>query len=186
LEQLVWEIADLIVYNKVPEVYDQNSNFGLDFREVTQICALENKVVIDAGAGTGRATFEAARFAQTVFAVEPISRLRQFIRDKIKQRQVSNIFVTDGFLHQIPLPDQFADVLITSHAIGWQLEAELHEIERVVKPGGSVVHLTGFAVAEENPVHATITAAPWHYSVSEYRERSGLKIKYWKKFFLVT
>ena len=118
-DALVWTIADLLVYNKCPEVYDSLAFHKWGFAEVTSVVALNEKVVIDAGSGTGRVALEAAHTARHVFAVEPVGRLRQFIRSKAAAAGLKNLFVLDGFLDAIPLPDAFADVLITSHALGW-------------------------------------------------------------------
>jgi ubiquinone/menaquinone biosynthesis C-methylase UbiE len=181
-DRLVWEIAEMIIYNKHPDIYDQRADFCWNFDEVTSIVPLENKIVIDAGAGTGKVAFETVKTAHQVFAVEPNSSLRQFMKNKASQIGTTNLYVIDGFLHEIPLPDGFVDVLLTSHAIGWQLEKELREIERVVKKEGFVVHLTGYpADAGDNPVHATLLSKEWHYHCSNYLEKEGLKRKYWKQ-----
>ena len=132
---VVWTIADMIVYNKCPELYDGLGFHGWDFAEVTSITPLDGKVVVDVGAGTGRVALEAATTAHTVFAVEPVARLRQFIREKTANQGRRNVHVLDGLGHAIPLPDGFADVVITSHALGWSLEEELAEFERVAMPG---------------------------------------------------
>ncbi len=44
------------------------------------IAPVEKKILIDAGAGTGRVAFAAAQAAHLVFAVGPVASLRQFIR----------------------------------------------------------------------------------------------------------
>ena len=82
VDRVLWTIGDLLVYQKCPEAYDQQAFHGWDFAEVTDIAPLEGQVVIDAGSGTGRVALEAATLAQTVMAVEPVTRLRQFIRTK--------------------------------------------------------------------------------------------------------
>jgi len=181
-DKLVWTIADLLVYNKCPESYDALEFHNWDFHEVTTITPLYDKVVIDGGAGTGRVALEAAQFARQVFAVEPVSRLRQFIRDKASKAGLSNLFVIDGFLHSIPLPDEFADVLITSHALAWRLEDELREFERVTKKGGFIIHCPGTAeVAAEEYQHSRLISSDWQYEFSRYREPDGWKRKYWKQ-----
>lgn len=181
-EKLVWTIDDLLVYNKCPEAYDALEFHNWDFREVTTITPLDQEIVIDGGAGTGRVALEAARIARQVFAVEPVTRLRQFIRDKASRASLANLFVMDGFLHAIPLPDGFADVLITSHALGWQLENELKEFERAVKKGGFIIHCPGTAEkpAEESQ-HGRLVSSDWGYEFSRYRESDGWKRKYWKR-----
>jgi ubiquinone/menaquinone biosynthesis C-methylase UbiE len=181
-DKLVWTITDLLIYNKYPEAYDALDFHNWDFNEVTMIASLDHKVVIDGGAGTGRVTLEAARTARQVFAIEPVTRLRQFLREKASKAGLSNVFVIDGFLHTIPLPNEFADVLITSHALGWQLEDELKEFERVTKKGGFVIHCPG---TEETPAeeykHSRLVSSDWQYKFSRYMESDGLKRKYWKQ-----
>lgn len=179
-ENLVWTIADILVYNKCPEAYDSQAFHNWDFSEVTTVTSLEDKVVIDGGAGTGRVALEAAQTAHQVFAVEPVARLRRFIRDKTAEVGLYNVFVIDGFLHTIPLPDGFADVLITSHALGWRLEEELKEFERVVRNGGYIIHCPGTAEGEEKQ-HSRLVSSEWRYEFSRYKEVDGWKRKYWKQ-----
>lgn len=181
-DELVWTIADLLVYNKCPEVYDALEFHNWDFGEITAITDLEDRRVVDAGAGTGRVALETAHHAGEVYAIEPVSRLRQFIQDKAAEARLHNVFVLDGFLHAIPLPDDFANVLITSHALGWRLEDELREFERVVKPGGYVIHCPGTAESQsEEEQHRRLISTEWGYEFARYREADGWKRKYWKR-----
>jgi len=182
VDRLVWTIADLLVYNKCPEAYDSQAFHNWDFREVTSITPLHGRIVVDGGSGTGRVALEAARTALHVFAVEPVAGLRQFIRDKAADLGLYNVFVVDGFLHAIPLPDEFADVLITSHALGWRLKDELREFERVVKKGGFVIHCPGTAEkSSEEEQHSYLISPACCYEFSRYREADGWKRKYWKQ-----
>jgi hypothetical protein len=181
-DRLVWEIADQFIYVKRPDAYDERASTRWDFDEVTSITPLENKIVIDAGAGTGQVAFAAARTARLIFAVEPVSSLRQFIREKAARIGATNLYAIDGFLHAIPLPDGFTDVLVTSNAIGWRLEDELQEIERVVKRGGYAIHLfTSPGDAKDTPLHTRLTSSEWRYTCSRYEEQDNWKIKYWKQ-----
>lgn len=180
-DTVVWTIADLLVYNKCPEIYDAQPFHGWDFAEITSIVNLTSKVVIDGGSGTGRVALEAAETAATVFAVEPVSRLREFIRAKAREKGLSNLYVVDGFVDRLPFPDSFADVVITSHALGWRLSEELCEFERVVRRSGVIIHCPGTAVGAEDDQHAAMIAAPWSYEFSEYDEADGRKRKYWKR-----
>lgn len=184
-DAVAWTIADLLVYNKCPELYDRLPFHGWDFGEVTSIAPLDEKEVVDVGAGTGRVALEAAAMANTVVAVEPVGRLREFMRDKAVRSGLDNVRVVEGFCHSIPLPDSSADVVITSHALGWRLEDELREFERVAKPGGYVIHCPGTA---ENPhdkseveQHERLISPRWGYEFARYRPTDGWKRKYWKR-----
>ena len=179
-ETVVWTIADLLVYNKCPEVYDRLPFHSWDFAEITSITPLSDKVVVDVGAGTGRVALEAATMADTVIAVEPVGRLRQFIRDKAICSGLTNVHVVEGFCHSIPLPDASADVVITSHALGWRLEDELREFERVAAPGGYVIHCPGTDKSEIEQ-HQRLVSSEWGYQFARYRPSVGWKRKYWKQ-----
>ncbi len=179
-DEVVWTIADLLVYNKCPEVYDELPFHGWDFSEVTSIVSLNGKTVIDGGSGTGRVALEVARHASLVFAVEPVARLREFVRSKARQMGLRNVFVVDGFLEALPFPDRFADVVITSHALGWRLQAELAEFERVARRPGTIIHCPGTMVGREEEDHRVLVGPPWSYEFAAYRETDGLKRKYWK------
>ena len=184
-DMVVWTIADLLVYNKCPDLYDRLPFHGWDFAEVTSITPLDEKVVVDVGAGTGRVALEAATMADSVVAVEPVGRLREFIRDEAARSGLRNVRVVEGFCHSFPLPDGLADVVITSHALGWRLEDELREFERVAAPDGYVIHCPGTA---ENPhdrseveQHERLISPEWGYEFARFRESDGWKRKYWKQ-----
>ena len=144
---VAWELADWIAYQRAPEAYDDGARIEFELAAITDLIALAGKVLIDAGAGTGRVALAAAPVARIVYAVEPVASLRRYLRTK--GIGFDNLFVLDGFLHAIPLPDRSADVLVTCQAIGWQLDQELREIERILKPGGKALHLFGSADATE-------------------------------------
>jgi len=180
-DKLLWEVADLIIYNKHPEVYDNKIDFTWDISEIISIQLLQEKVVADVGAGSGMLAFLLAKHAKTVYAIEPITSFRNFIREKADKEKFSNIYVMDGFLDSIPIPDNSIDLLFTSNAIGWNLEKELQEIERVVKPNGQAIHLMRAGDNEtENPFHKRLISSDWNYNCREYQGTGRLKVKYSK------
>ncbi len=179
--ELLWEIADLIVYNKYPAIYDDRVEFNWDIKEIIPENSLEGKVVADVGAGSGMLAFLLAQYVKTVYAIEPIPGFREFIRAKAMKEKYGNIYVMEGFLDLIPLPENSLDILFTSNAIGWNPEKELHEIERVVKPGGKAVHI--MRVNEDvtdNPIHNTLISSEWKYDFYQYKSTTGQRMKYIK------
>jgi methylase of polypeptide subunit release factors len=157
-ESVVWEVADWILYERAPEYYDETSHIPFDARAVAEVASLHDAVVVDAGAGTGRVTFAVAGAARHVFAVEPVAALRRFIREKAARQGLRNVYVVDGFLDQVPLPDSSADVLVTCNAIGWQIDRELAEVARVVRRGGTAVHLLFGTDAGDTPSGPVVSA----------------------------
>lgn len=180
-QEVLWEIADLVVYNKFPELYDAKVDFRWDIKEIISEYKLKDKTVADVGAGSGMLAFLLAKFAKTVFAIEPISSFRAYIRAKALKEKCRNLFTIDGYLDSIPLPDNSIDILFTSNAIGWNIKDELQEIERVVKPAGQVIHLMRTLKNElENPVHERLISSDWEYDCIKQEDKTGLKIKYVK------
>ena len=179
-QEALWEIADLIIYNKYPELIDTRSRIHWDMGEILSITSLEDKTVADVGAGSGRIAFQMAPFAHTVFAVEPLPSFRSFMKNKVAKLEVHNLFVMDGTLDSIPLPEGSLDMLITSNAIGWSLNEELREIERVVKPGGTAIHLLSAGLQQENPYHQKLTSPPWNYQFIRNTTEQRIKIRYHK------
>ena len=89
----------------------------------------------------------------------------------------------DGFLDSIPFPDESVDILMTSQAIGWNLEVELKEIERVVKPNGCAIHLFKNPDADseaEKKFHDFLISSDWRYECAKYQDSTGWKLKYYK------
>lgn len=179
---LLWEIADWIVYQRAPHLYDERSDFDPGLGAITDVVALGGKVVLDVGAGTGQMAFAASRTARHLFAVEPVAALRRYMREKADQLRIDNLFVVDGTLDAVPFPSAWVDVLLTRQAIGWNLAGELREIERVLKPDGTAVHLVGtpHPAPPDDDLHEQLVADGYHPGT--YREGSTLKRKYWKRF----
>ena len=179
-QDLLWEIGDLLIYDTAPELLDALPTNDWDFGIVTDLVDLDGKTVIDAGAGSGKVAFGAVSRARHVFAVEPVTRLREFMRDKAKASGITNLFVLDGTLDAIPLPTDTADVLLTRNAIGWHLEEELVEIERVVRAGGVALHLgLPHPPSLDDPRHGRLTEAG--YAVVTYAEGQGQRTSYRKE-----
>jgi hypothetical protein len=176
-DEAVWEIADLIVYNKYPNKYDENVEFNWSIDEIVEKEVLKGKVVADVGAGSGMLAFLLANYAKTVYAIEPISSFRTFMKQKAIKNNCTNLYTIDGFLDSIPFPDNTFDILFTSNAIGWNIKKELQEIERIVKPNGQAVHVMRInEKVSENPVHEILISDKWNYKFNE----NGMRLKYYK------
>lgn len=149
-----------------PELYDRRVAIAWDPGVVTSKVDLRDARVIDAGAGTGRVALSLAPLAREVHAVEPVAALRRYLRAAAADRGLNNVYVQDGFLHKVPLPPDAADVLVTCHSIGWDLPAELREIERLVRTGGVAMHVFDAAMADPGPLGEALLAAGYDYELS--------------------
>lgn len=179
-QDLLWEIGDLLAYVTAPEAYDALPTNDWDAEVVSDLVDLDGKTVIDAGAGSGKVAFGATSRDRHVYAVEPVARLREFMRDKASSSGITNLFVLDGTLDAIPLPTDTADVLLTCRAIGWRLEEELIEIERVVRAGGVALHLgLPHPPSGDDPRHRRLVEAG--YAVVAYTEGQEQRTSYRKE-----
>ncbi|MCP4024636.1 MAG: class I SAM-dependent methyltransferase [Desulfobacteraceae bacterium] len=181
-DKIVWEIAELLIYHRDPKFYEKRAAIDLDLKELTEEVNFDNRIVVDVGAGTGRIAFQAAPLSRWVFAVEPVTSFRRFMRERIRNERIKNVYVIDGLLSDIPLPDKFVDVLTTCQAFGWSLLDELQEIERVMRPGGIAIHFSGIPIDENGTIHPVITSDKWGYKCQQLSNQGALHCKYVRRF----
>jgi len=171
------KFVDLLVYALNPEVYDAQPFLNWDSDELTRLADFKGKTVIDVGSGTGRQAFIAAAEADVVFAVEPVTNLRNYIRHKAASRGVSNLFAVDGLITSIPFPDGFADVTMGGHVFGDELQAEWAELKRVTRYGGMVILCPGNDDVD-NETHRFLLKQGCQWERFE-EPCDGWKRKYW-------
>ena len=140
LNQIDWAVV--YVY---PELMEQNCPYiyAWDKARLFELCDFTGRLVLDVGAGTGRLTFAAAEQARHVYASEPVDRLREFMREKLRREDVSNVTVLDGMCDCLPYEDSTFDVVMSGHVVGDDYDRELAELERITKPGGWVLDCPG-------------------------------------------
>ncbi|MCP3925700.1 MAG: methyltransferase domain-containing protein [Desulfobacterales bacterium] len=101
----------------------------------------------------------------------------QAIGEKTRDNKVTNLYTVDGTSDSLPFSENSIDYLMTSQAIGWNLQAELYEIERVLKPDGCAIHLFTDADSEDvNGFHDILTSSK--YECTRMKNASGIKLKY--------
>ncbi|MCR4622435.1 MAG: class I SAM-dependent methyltransferase [Clostridiales bacterium] len=135
---------DFVIYT-TPEVMYEKCDFihGWNKNSLYEICSLEGKTVLDVGSGTGRLAFAAAQKAAFVVASEPVDALREFMRDEIAKRGMTNMRVCDGLCHVLPFPDDCFDVTMSGHVVGDFFDEEVAELTRVTKDGGWLLDVPG-------------------------------------------
>jgi SAM-dependent methyltransferase len=138
---LAW---DLLYWNE-PELYDRLTEGEPLHPDLLASLPLEGATVVDVGAGTGRLTLLCAARAARVYAVEPAAPMRRLLEEKIRGRRLDNVDVAAGFSDALPLPDASVDLVVSASAFGSDPrrggEAGLHELRRVVRPGGRIAIL---------------------------------------------
>ena len=140
---MAW-MEDFVTYT-TPEVMQAKCPFvyGWDKSRLFEIADLTGKRVLDIGSGNGRLTFAAAEKAAEVYAVEPVETLRHFLRERCRAEGITNLRVTEGFVEDLPYPDNTFDVVLSGHVVGDDYDREIAEMERVCKPGGVILDVPG-------------------------------------------
>lgn len=180
--QILEQYRDWVVYAVKPERYDQLEFNGWDDGSLLGMADFKHKVVVDIGSGTGRLAFAVAPIANTVYAVEPVANLRRFIWKKREELDIDNVFPLDGTIIQIPLPDNFADIVMSGHVFGDNPPEECAEMERVTRNGGMVLLHPGTNASSENQAHQYLVDHGYEYATFE-EPGDGKKRKYWKTIY---
>jgi len=144
-EIALMEAMETDVIYMEPEIMASQANYitAWDESHLHDLVDVTDKVVLDLGAGTGRLTFAAAPKAKRVYASEPVDRLREYMRDKVKTEGITNVKVQDGVVLDIPHEDNTFDVVMSGHVVGDHYEDEINEMMRVTKDGGKIVICNG-------------------------------------------
>ena len=170
---------DWIIYVLDPALYDKLAFLNWDDSSLLEMADFKNKIVLDIGSGTGRLAYTVAPLARVVYAVEPVANLRRYLYEKNRRLGVKNLYPLDGSITQIPLEDNFADIVLAGHVFGDDFDAEYTEMRRVVRDGGMILLHPGANAGDENPAHIYLLNKGFDFGVFE-EPVDGLKRKYWK------
>ena len=171
---------DWLIYVLDPAKYDQLSFLGWDDSSLLEMADFQDKIVLDIGSGTGRLAFTVTDSARVVYAVEPVANLRRYLYEKCRRLGVDNLYPLDGSITQIPLEDNFADIVMAGHVFGDDYDREFAEMQRVVRDGGMILLHPGTNAKNDDDAHLFLVDNGFNFDTFE-EPGDGLKRKYWKK-----
>jgi SAM-dependent methyltransferase len=145
-------IEDFVIYT-TPEKMNTACDwiYAWDKERLFEMADFDGKTVLDCGSGSGRLAFAAAEKAKFLIASEPVGTLREFLREQIKQNNITNMKVCDGMIENLPFADNTFDIVMSGHVFGDDWDAEISEAERVCKPGGWVLDCPGDSKGDIQP-----------------------------------
>jgi len=137
--ELAWEL----LYRREPRLYDRLVSAERLHPDLVAWLPGGVERIVEVGAGAGRLTLELLERAQAVWAIEPAAPLRELLLEKLSRAtRGDRVRVIDGFFDELPLADDFADLVVTCSAFtpdpAHGGERGLAEMERVCRPGGRV------------------------------------------------
>ncbi|MEJ2732840.1 MAG: class I SAM-dependent methyltransferase [Anaerolineae bacterium] len=139
-EQVIpfWGPEQLELFNLMAQAIDPEERLQEAMQAVAPI---EDRVLLDVGAGVGDRTIIYARLASHVYALEPDPTAKPILQGRIKSSQLTNVTVVPASAEAIPLDDNCVDVAYATWAyfFGPGSEPGLREVQRVVRPGGDVL-----------------------------------------------
>ena len=121
---------------------------------VRDIAPQAGERVVDVGAGMGPATVLAAKAGASVLAVDPTPYMRRILSvRRLGQRRRKAIRIVDGSAEFIPADDHSVDALWTVNTMHhWtDLDAAVHELARVLRPGARLLLVDEDFDAPEHP-----------------------------------
>lgn len=175
LDTFFWELT----YWKTPDLYEDLTageplHPGI-FAHLAPL--LRNREVLDAGAGSGRATFECLRHgAYHVYAVEPAPGLLRLLERKLESSSVrERVTPLRGRFDALPLMENSVDVALSCSAFTADPEqggdSGLAELRRVTRSGGYII-----LIWPRPQDFAWLAARGFHYVALPVR--GGLRVQF--------
>ena len=127
------------------------------------LTSLENRRVLDLGAGTGRLARMLVPLAAHVHAFDIAPDMLRVCREKLAASGLTNWAVDIADHRQLPVEDHSADLIVSGWSVSYlavwnsdswrtELAKALAEMRRVLKPGSLIVLFESLGTGNESPV----------------------------------
>ncbi|HSL41992.1 MAG TPA: class I SAM-dependent methyltransferase [Anaerolineales bacterium] len=127
------------------------------------ITPLENRVVLDLGAGTGRLACMLAPLVAHVHAFDIAPDMLRVCHEKLTESGLTNWEVNIADHRQLPVDDHSADLVVSGWSVSYlavwnpdswreELDKALAEMKRVLKSGSFIVLFESLGTGNESPV----------------------------------
>jgi ubiquinone/menaquinone biosynthesis C-methylase UbiE len=127
------------------------------------IIPLENRVVLDLGAGTGRLACLLSPLVAHIHAFDIAPDMLRVCRGKLTESSLTNWEVNIADHRQLPVEDHSADLIVSGWSVSYlavwnpdswrrELDKALEEMKRVLRPGSFIVLFESLGTGHESPV----------------------------------
>jgi len=129
---------------------------------IESYCPLDGLDVVELGAGTGRITRLLVPFVKSIKAFDSSAHMLAVAEKSLRETGLSNWKVRVADHRQVPVDDSSADLVISGWSFcylavwggeEWKsaLEAGLKEIERIIRPSGTILIIESLGTGSESP-----------------------------------
>ena len=136
---------------------------GNILRALREITALEHRVVLDLGAGTGRLACLLAPEVEQVYAFDLAPEMLRVGREKLRRSGYSNWEIGVADHRRLPLGDRSADLAVSGWSVSYlavwnpehgtaELDKWLAEMKRVLRRHGMIILFESLGTGNEEPV----------------------------------
>ncbi len=139
---------------------DHQGNILKALREITP---LEERIVLDLGAGTGRLAGLLAQYVTRIHAFDISDEMLRVCREKFLASGLTNWQVDLADHRKLPVADQSADLVVSGWSVSYlavwnpntwreELGNWMNEMKRVLKPGGFIVLFESLGTGNDAPI----------------------------------
>lgn len=136
---------------------------GSILKALREIAPLENRLVLDLGAGTGRLACMLAPYISRIRAFDVSEEMLRVCKQKFTASGLSNWQVDLADHRKLPVPDQSADLAVSGWSVSYlavwnpntwreEMESWLGEMKRVLRPGSFIVLFESLGTGNESPI----------------------------------
>ena len=137
-----------ILYRDYPEIYDEFASvpYSKSWIDVTRkLFGFRNKTIADIGSGSGKSTFQMAKYAKFVIGIEPEDPMRELAVRTGEENNIQNVLFKKGRAENIPLDDNSVDMTVSVTAAfshdPENIRKFTSEAERITKKGGCIASI---------------------------------------------
>lgn len=141
----------------------REDHLGNILRALQDVTSIENRVVLDLGAGTGRLACMLASRVSFVRAFDISDEMLRVCRRKLVSSGLSNWQVGMADHRHLPVKDHCLDLAVSGWSVSylavwnpasWRAELEIwmDEMRRVLKPGSCIVLFESLGTGNESPI----------------------------------
>jgi len=173
-------------YERLIQREDYQNNI---LSSIESYCTLDGLDVVELGAGTGRLTRLLAPYVKSIKAFDASAHMLETAAKSLREMGLTNWSAEVADHRRIPVEDASADLAISGWAFcylavwggaDWQsaLQDGLNEIERILRPGGTVIIIETLGTGYEKPNPPEHLSAYYNWLVEAGFERGWMRTDY--------